>query len=93
MSTATITRPSLREVILDALNDAFWQQRAEIEDCAGCRKNPAGVCPDRDHQEANTRAVEYDEARKQLERNPEHPEVLSVLAGIGAAPAAGGEQS
>ena len=81
MSSATITRPTLREVLRDALEEAYWLQRGEVEDCGHCRNSPAGVCPDTDHQNANARAVEFDEARKQLERNPEHPEVLAVLCG------------
>ena len=83
MSTPVITRPTLREVMADALEDAFWARRAEIEGCTHCTRNPTGICGD--HQEDNNRAREYEDARKQLERNPEHPEVLAVLAGIEAA--------
>ena len=81
MSTPVITRPDLRAVILDALNDAYWCHRGEIEDCAACRVHPAGVCADPDHQTANAHARDYEEARKQIERSPESPDVLAVLAG------------
>lgn len=82
MTAATIARPSLRAVILDALNEAYWLNRNAVEGCAACTKSPAGVCPDRDCQDANRLAREYDEARKQLERNPGHPDVLAVYCGI-----------
>lgn len=78
MSTPVITKPDLRAVLLDALEDAFWQRRAEIEGCRGCRNQPAGICPD--HQADNDAAYEYDEARKQLQNSPEHPEVQAALA-------------
>lgn len=87
MSTAT--EASLREVILDALNDAYYGRRAEIEGCQVCVKQPAGICAD--HQGDNASALEYEEARKQLERQPEHPEVLAVFCGIGAARVSGQE--
>ena len=80
MSTPTITRPALREVLADALDDAYWFRRGEIEGCVYCPKNPAGICAD--HQDDNIRALEYEEARKQIERNPECPEVLAVLADL-----------
>jgi hypothetical protein len=78
MSTPVITKPDLRAVLLDALEDAYWGHRAEIESCRDCRRNPAGICPD--HQADNDAAFDYDEARKQLQRTPECPEVLAVLA-------------
>lgn len=68
MSAPVITKPTLREVILDALEDAYWQRRAEIEGCRDCTRNPAGICAD--HQADNNAACEYDEARKQLQRTP-----------------------
>jgi hypothetical protein len=79
MSTPTLARPDLRAILLDALEDAFWFQKGEVEDCGHCRNSVTGVCADRDHQDANARAVEFENARKQLQRNPECPEVLAVL--------------
>lgn len=80
MTAATIARPSLRAVILDGLEDAFYARRAVIEGCGDCARNAAGICGD--HQADNDAAFEYDEARKQLERNPGHPDVLAVFCGI-----------
>lgn len=79
MSAPTITRPDLRAVILDALDDAFWFRKGEIAGCVYCPKNPTGICAD--HQDDNALALQYEEARKQIERSPECPEVLAVLAG------------
>ena len=78
--SATLTKPTLREILLDALEDGYWYQKGEVEDCGHCRNSVTGACADPDHQNAAARAHEYDEARKQLQRNPEHPEVLAVLA-------------
>jgi hypothetical protein len=83
MSTATETRPSLRAVILDALDDAYYARRYAIEDCRDCTRNPAGVCGD--HQADNDLARDYEEARKQLERSPGDPDVLAVFCGTEAA--------
>jgi hypothetical protein len=84
MTAATLTRPAtLRETVLDALHDAYWWQRGEIDDCPVCRKSPAGVCADPDHQEANARALAYEDARNQIERTPGNPEVLAVLPEAG----------
>jgi hypothetical protein len=80
---AKATGPSLRDVLIDALDDAYWFQRGEVEDCPRCRRSPAGVCPDPDHQNANARALEYEEARKQMQRTPGDPEVLAVLGSEG----------
>ena len=80
--TQAVTRPSLREVILDALNDAYWCHQGEVEDCAACRQHPAGVCADPDQQTADAHARDYEEARKQIERSPGDPEVLAVFAGL-----------
>lgn len=70
MTAATATKPTLLEVLLDALHDGYWYQKGEVEGCGHCRRSPGGVCADRDHQEANARALEYDAARKQIERSP-----------------------
>jgi hypothetical protein len=79
VSTATVTAPpSLRAVILDALHTAYWAERGEIEDCAVCRRHPAGVCADPDHQDAHARTAEYEEARKRIEFSPGDAEVLAV---------------
>lgn len=77
----TLTVPSLREVLIDALDDAYWARRAEIEGCRDCTRNPAGICAD--HQADNDAAHEYEEARKQIEQSPSDPEVLAVFAGLG----------
>ena len=80
--TETLTVPSLREVLLDALDDGYWYRKGEVEDCAACRKAPAGVCADLDHQNSLAMALEYEEARKQIQQSPGHPEVLAVFAGL-----------
>lgn len=79
-ATLTATRPSLREVILDALLDAWYARRAEIEGCRDCARNPAGICGD--HQSDNDAAWFYDDARKQLERTPGDPAALALLGTI-----------
>ena len=73
----TITKPTLREIILDALDDAFWYRRGEIEGCVSCHRNPAGICAD--HQADNDLASFFEEARKQIQNSPDSPEVLAVL--------------
>ena len=83
-----ITRPSLREIILDALTDAFWCRKGEVEDCPACRRSPAGVCADEDHQLSLTAALLYEDARKQLERQPGDPEVVALLGAEGGEEAA-----
>ena len=80
MTAVTVT-PSLRAIVLDALHDAYWGRRAEIEGCRDCARIPAGICAD--HQEDNALACEYEDARKQIERNPADAEVLAVSCGIG----------
>lgn len=80
MSTATTARPSLRDIILDALDDAYWAHRAEIEGCRDCARNPAGICAD--HQDDNTAACDYEQARKHLQQAPGDPEVVAVSCGI-----------
>jgi len=77
--TATTTGLDLRAVILDALEDAYDHRRAEIEGCRDCARNPAGICAD--HRADNDAAFEYDEARKQIQFTPGHPDVLAVLGG------------
>lgn len=77
MTPATGTAPTLREIVLDALSDAYYSRRASVEECPSCTKQPAGVGPC--HQEDGNLAREYDEARKQIEQQPDGPEVLAVL--------------
>jgi len=79
MSTAATIRPTLREVLLDALEDAYWLRRGQIEGCRDCARNPAGICAD--HRADNDAAWLYDDARKQLQRTPGHPDVLAALGG------------
>jgi len=79
MSTATTAPATLREVILDAIEDACWYRKGEIEGCRDCARNPAGICAD--HQADNDAAYEYEQARKHLQQSPGSPEVLAVLAG------------
>jgi hypothetical protein len=81
MSTETITRPTLREIILDSLTDAYWYRKGEVEDCPACRRNPAGVCADEDHQLSAAAALFYEQARKRIESAPGDPEVLDLLCG------------
>jgi hypothetical protein len=77
MTTATATKPTLREILLDALNDAYYSRRANVEECRFCAKQPAGVGPC--HQEDSDLCRDYEDARKQIERSPGNPEVLAVL--------------
>jgi hypothetical protein len=80
VTAETLTVPSLREVLLDGLNDAYWYRKGEVEMCACCTTHPAGVCTD--HQEDNALARSYEDARKLIEQSPGHPEVLAVFAGL-----------
>jgi hypothetical protein len=82
MSTATITGPSLLEVLLDSLNDAYYYRRDRIEGCRDCTRNPAGVCPD--HQEDNDLVWHYEQARKRIEHSPGDPELLAALGTEGS---------
>ena len=79
---STLTVPSLREVLLDAIEDAYWYRKGEVEDCTACRRSPGGVCADLDHQNSLAMALEYEQARKQIEQSPGDPEVLAVFAGL-----------
>ena len=63
--TMALAAVPLREVVLDALTDAYYARRAEIQGCRFCARNPAGVCAD--HEEDNAAALEYEEAHKQIE--------------------------
>jgi hypothetical protein len=65
MTTATSTRPSLREIVLDALNDAYYSRRANVEECRACTRQPAGVCPD--HLDDSDLSRAYEDARRQIE--------------------------
>jgi hypothetical protein len=82
MSTAIITRPTLREVVTDALDDAYWYRRGLIEGCADCPKHPAGICAD--HQADSALARDYEDARKQIQRTPGDPEVVAVFGEMAA---------
>jgi hypothetical protein len=79
VSTPTLAKPSLREVVVDALNDAYWSRRANVEECRACAKQPTGfaVC----HEEDARLAAEYEQARKQIEGAPGDPEVLDLFTG------------
>lgn len=81
--TEVTTRPSLREIVLDALTDAYWYRRGEVEDCRACRKAAAGICADLDHQLSSAAALFYEEARKQIQNSPGDPEVLAVTGSEG----------
>ena len=79
--SATLTKPSLLEVVLDALDEAYWHRRAEVQGCRDCARNPAGICLD--HEADNAAAAEFEEARKRLQRTPDDPEVAALLNGEG----------
>jgi hypothetical protein len=74
-----MTAPTLREIVLDSLVDAYWYRKGEVEDCPACRRSPAGVCADEDHQLSLAASRFYEEARKLLERQPGDPEVVALL--------------
>ena len=78
--TATATRPTLREIILDALSDAYYSRRANVEECAFCAKQPAGVGPC--HQEDSDLSRDYENARKQVERSLADPGTADELAAL-----------
>jgi hypothetical protein len=90
MSAPALTGPSLREIILDALTDAWYARRAEIEGCRDCARNPAGICGD--HQADNDAACEFEQARKQIEHSPSDPEVLGLAGDVMAALSGEGER-
>jgi hypothetical protein len=86
MTAATMAKPALREVILDALEEAYDHHRTEIEACGHCRRSLTGACADQNHQNAFALALDYEAARRQIE---DSPAALAVLAlKVGAAPAA-----
>ena len=60
--------------------EAYWARRTNVEDCAACRKQPAGfaLC----HEEDARLALDYDAARRQIETAPGDPEVTAVLAEV-----------
>jgi hypothetical protein len=87
--TATLTKPSLREVVIDALHEAYWSRRANVEGCRDCTRNPAGICAD--HQADNDAAFEYEQARKRIEHSPGDPEVMDLFAGNVMAALSGSE--
>jgi hypothetical protein len=89
MSIATEAGPTLREVILDSLHDAYWARQSNIEECPACAKQPAGVCAC--HQEDNDLSRQYEDARKQIEGSLAGPETAAELAGLFPAAAEGGE--
>jgi len=76
--TATITKPTLLEAVLDCMDIAYWHYRDVTGECGDCRRHPANVCADPDHQDANASALWCEEYRKQVERSPE---VLAALGG------------
>jgi hypothetical protein len=63
--SATATRPSLREILLDALSDAYDFRKDATVDCTACKRQPTGICGD--HQADHEAAGEYEAARKQIE--------------------------
>ena len=77
MTAAAGTAPTLREIVLDALDVAYWSAKAETGGCRDCLRQPTGIC--RDHETDNAAAAEFDAARKQIEQQPDGPEVLAVL--------------
>jgi hypothetical protein len=79
MAAETITPPTLREIVLDSLTDAYWYRKGEVEDCPACRRSPAGVCADEDHQLSLAASQFYEEARKRLENAPSDAEVVALL--------------
>jgi hypothetical protein len=87
-AVATEAPPALRQILLDALDDAYWYRKDEIEGCRDCPRQPAGICAD--HEDDNALASYYETARKQLEQAPDSAEVLAALL---PAAAEGGEQS
>jgi hypothetical protein len=78
VTTATTVKPSLQDIILDALNDAYWSRRANVEECRACTRSPAGVLTC--HEEDNALALSYEAARKQIEHSPAALE--SILAAL-----------
>ena len=77
--SATITKPSLAEIILDALSDAYWSRVANVEECKACPKQPTEICPE--HEADAAAAQDYEEARKRISEAASDTEVLALLAG------------
>ena len=63
--SAIATKATLRQILLDALSDAYDYRTADIEGCAACKRQPANICGD--HQADNDAALEYEQARKLIE--------------------------
>jgi hypothetical protein len=36
----------LRDIILEALDYAYWCRLGNVEECPACRKHPTGICED-----------------------------------------------
>jgi hypothetical protein len=81
-TTVTRTPASLRDVILDALSDAFYSRRANVEECRDCTRNPGGVCPA--HEKDSGLARAYEEAQRAIRNTGGDGGVLRLL-GIGGA--------
>jgi hypothetical protein len=79
MTAPAIGHPTLREIVADALVDAYWYRKGKVEDCPACRRSPAGVCADEDHQLSLAASRFYEDARKQLENAPSDAEVVALL--------------
>ncbi len=62
--SATITRPSLQDAILDALSDAIGLRKEEFPYCHDCHRSPVDHC--QDHQRDYELAVAYEEAERLL---------------------------
>lgn len=85
--TTTEARPTLREILLDSLSDAYWARQSNIEECRSCAKQPAGVCPD--HQADSDLSRDYEDARKQIEGSLAMPEWADEIARLLPAAAEG----
>ena len=80
MSTPTMTKPTIRETILAALDDGYWYRRGLVDDCRDCLRQPAGICAD--HQGDNEAAHDYEQARKQIEGSLADPDTADELAAL-----------
>ena len=79
--SATLTKPSLQDVLLDALSDAIGLRKEEPESCYDCRRSPVDHCLD--HERDYALARDYEEAERRIRAAADDADVLALLNGKG----------
>lgn len=79
--SATLTKPSLQDIILDAIGDAIAYRKEEPAFCGGCRNSPVDHCLD--HERDYALARDYEEAERRIRAAADDADVLALLNGKG----------